>query len=71
MASKSAVTAGTLDSLLLQMPVASQRMKQPVRFQLADNSEVKCNDIAYLDFSIATENSTIELKAVPLFVLPG
>ena len=41
MASKSVVTKGTLDKLRLEMPVATQRLRQPVRFQLADNSEVK------------------------------
>ena len=32
MASKSVVTEGTLAKLQLEMPVATQKMKQPVRF---------------------------------------
>ena len=42
-----------------------------MRFQLADNSEVKCREIAYVDFSITTESLPIRLQAVPLFVLPN
>ena len=70
MASKSVVTARTLDNLRLWMPVASQRLKPPVKFQLADDSEWS-REIAYMDFYIATESTTIKLQAVPLFVLPG
>ena len=40
------------------------------RFQLADNSEVNCREIAYVDFSITTESSPINFQAVPRFVLP-
>ena len=73
MASKSVVTVGTLEELQLEMPVATQRLKEAVRFQLADNSEVLCTEIAYMDFAITTEKHLrpIELRAVPLFVLPG
>ena len=73
MASKSVVTEGTLGELQLEMPVATQRLREAVRFQLADNSEVVCSRIAYLDFAIATARHLrpIELRAVPLFVLPG
>ena len=71
MASKSVVTEGTLDKLRLEMPVATQRLKQPVRFQLADNSEVQCREIAYVNFSITLKRRPINLQAVPLFVLPG
>ena len=46
MASKSVVTEITLDELQLKMPVATQRLKEAVRFQLADNSEVVCSKIA-------------------------
>ena len=71
--SKSVVTEGTLGELQLEMPVATQRLREAVRFQLADNSEVVCSTIAYLDFAIATAKHLrpIELRAVPLFVLPG
>ena len=51
--------------------VRSGLAKQPVCCQLADNSEVKCREIAFVDFSIATEGSPIHLHAVPLFILPG
>ena len=73
MASKSVVTEGTLGELQLEMPVATQRLKEAVRFQLADNSEVVCSTIVYMDFAIATAKHLmpIELRAVPLFVLPG
>ena len=50
--------------------MATQRLKQPVRFQLADNSEVQCKEIAYVDFSITTERRPIKLQAVPLFLRP-
>ena len=72
MASKSVVTEGTLDKLRLEIPVATQRLRQPVRFQLAaDNSDVKCREIAYVDFSITAERRPISLQAVPFIVLPG
>ena len=71
MASKSVVTEGTLDKLRLEMPVAAQRLKRPVRFQLADDSEVQCREIAYVDFSISTERRPINLQAVALFALSG
>ena len=71
MASESVVTEGNLAKIQLEMPVATQRLTQPVRFQLADNSEVQCKQIAYVDFAISTEQKPIELQAVPLFVLPG
>ena len=54
MASKSVVTEGTLGELQLEMPVATQRLREAVRFQLADNSEMVCSTIAYMDFAIAT-----------------
>ena len=73
MASKSVVTEGTLGELQLEMPVATQRLQEAVRFQFTDNSEVVCSKIAYMDFAIATAKHfrPIELRAVPLFVLPG
>ena len=51
--------------------MATQRLRQAVRFQLADNSEVLCKQIVYVDFAITTERRPIELRAVPLFVMPG
>ena len=42
-----------------------------MRFQLADNSEVQCREIAYVDFSFTTERRPINLQAVPLSALPG
>ena len=67
------VTEGTLADLQLEMPVATQKFKEAVRFQLADNSKVLFSEIAYVDFAITTEKhlKPIELRAVPLFVLPG
>ena len=38
---------------------------------LADISEVQCNQIAFVDFTITTERRPIKLQVVPLFVLPG
>ena len=46
MASKSVVTEETLGDLQLEMPVVTQRLKEAVRFQLADNSEVLCSKIS-------------------------
>ena len=43
MASKSEVTEETLDKLRLEMPVATQRLRQPVRFQLRIGVIEKCN----------------------------
>ena len=55
MASKSVVKEGTLGELQLEMPVATQRLKKVVRFQLADYSEVVYSKIAYMDFAIRTK----------------
>ena len=42
-----------------------------MQFQLADNSAVASNKIAYVDLEITTECEPNVIKVVPLFMLSG
>ena len=70
-ASKSCMTSGMLEDLRLLIPIATQTLTKAVTFTLGDNSEVTCNEIAYIDRDIQTQMDVINIQGVPVFVLPG
>ena len=52
-------------------PIAIQTLPQAVTFTLGDNSEIFCTEIAYVDMAIQTQADIINIKGVPVFILPG
>ena len=71
MASRSCMTSGILHDMQIIAPIAVQTLTQAVPFTLGDNSEVSCNQIAYVDMAIRTQADVINIRNVPVFVLPG
>ena len=71
MASRSCMTSGILQDMQIVAPIAVQTLTQDVPFTLGDNSEVLCNQIAYVDMAIRTNAEVINIRNVPVFVLPG
>ena len=71
MASKSCMTTGMLEDLRLLIKIATQKLTRAVKFTLGENSEAKCEEIAYMDMDIQTEIDVINIRGVPVFVLPG
>ena len=55
MASRSCMTSGILQDMQIVAPIAVQTLTQAVPFTLGDNSEVSCNQIAYVDMAIRTQ----------------
>ena len=64
------MTAGILEDMKVLAPIATQTLTQAVTFTLGDNSEVSCNEIAYVDMAIRTQADVIIIKNVPVFILP-
>jgi hypothetical protein len=71
MASRSCMTSGILEDMQILAPIAVHTLTQAVLFTLGDNSEVECNQIAYVDMAIRTNADVINIRNVPIFVLPG
>ena len=71
MASRSCMTSGILEDMRLLTPIATQTLTTAVTFTLGDNSEVSCTEIAYVDMAIQTQEDIINIKGVPVFILPG
>ena len=71
MASRSCMTSGIHEDMKVLAPIAIQTLTQAVTFTLGDNSEISCKEIAYVDMAIQTQADIINIKNVPVFVLPG
>ena len=65
------MTSGILEDMKLLMPIVTQTLTTAVTFTLGDNSEVSCTEIAYVDMVIHTHEDIINIKGVPVFILPG
>ena len=70
MASRTCMTTGVLQRLQLQAPIEVQTVEDVV-FLLGDSSEVRCNQITVMDFNMQAKYGTIELRSVPVYILPG
>ncbi len=70
MASRTCMTTGALQRLQLQAPIEVQTVEDVV-FLLGDSSEVRCQQITVMDFIMEAKYGTIELRNVPVYILPG
>ena len=65
------MTSGILEDMKLLAPIATQTLTKAATFTLGDNSEISCTEIAYVDMAIYTQEDIINIKGVPVFILPG